>query len=301
MTTSEILISIIIPTYNYAHLLPRALNSVLSQLAEDVELLVVNDGSTDQTSLVLADYVARYPRIQVIEQHNGGAGSARNNGIRQARGRYVLLLDADDELLPAALSSLRDVVRLTPAVGMVLGAYVSVSADGQERLRKPTPVPTVPAAELARQYLLQKRIAISHCCSLFRRDLLLRRPYPESLRNGEDIAVFAYLLVSAPVALTQEPLARIFKHSDSLRHQRGDEEGRAQEIVKQVFLSLPEECQFLRKRYESQRYLSLFRAALLSSNSEGAKYFYRKAFALAPLQAMRWSYLRKAMRLLLRD
>ncbi|MEF8751390.1 MAG: glycosyltransferase family A protein, partial [Candidatus Accumulibacter necessarius] len=87
-----VLISVIIPTYNYAHLLPRALDSVVEQLATDVELIVVNDGSTDATSEVLAGYAARHPQLRVIDQANAGAAAARNHGIRESRAPYALLL-----------------------------------------------------------------------------------------------------------------------------------------------------------------------------------------------------------------
>jgi glycosyltransferase involved in cell wall biosynthesis len=290
------LISVIIPAYNYAHLLPRALDSVLAQWADDIELLVINDGSTDNTAEVLADYAQRYPQVQVISQANAGAAAARNHGIRLAHGRYALLLDADDELLPEALASLRQTLQANPDAGLVLGAQLSVTADGRERLRLPTPASGSPR-QLIRRYLLEKKISISHCCTLFRRDLLLQRPYPEQLRTGEDIPVFAYLLVSAPVALTKQPLARIHKHAGSLRHNRDDEEAVAQGMLREVFASLPAECQPLRKRYEAQRYLSLFRAALLADDKPAAKRFYRHALSLSPLQALRWSYLKKAVRL----
>ncbi|WP_231975026.1 glycosyltransferase family 2 protein [Pseudomonas pohangensis] len=290
------LISVIIPAYNYAHLLPRALDSVLAQWADDIELLVINDGSTDNTADVLADYAQRYPQVQVISQANAGAAAARNHGIRLAHGRYALLLDADDELLPEALASLRQTLQANPDAGLVLGAQLSVTADGRERLRLPTPASGSPR-QLIRRYLLEKKISISHCCTLFRRDLLLQRPYPEQLRTGEDIPVFAYLLVSAPVALTKQPLARIHKHAGSLRHNRDDEEAVAQGMLREVFASLPAECQPLRKRYEAQRYLSLFRAALLADDKPAAKRFYRHALGLSPLQALRWSYLKKAVRL----
>lgn len=295
-TGGSVLFSVIVPTYNYAHLLPRALDSVLAQWAGDVELLVVNDGSTDNTAEVLADYAARYPQLQVIAQANAGAAAARNHGIRLARGRYALLLDADDELLPDTLSSLRETVLANPDAGLVLGAQLSVTPDGRERLRLPTPVRGSPR-QLIQRYLLEKKISISHCCTLFRRDLLLQRPYPEQLRTGEDIPVFAYLLVSAPVALTNQPLARIYKHADSLRHNRDDEEAVAQGMLHEVFASLPAECQPLRKRYEAQRYLSMFRAALLADDKSAAKHFYRHALSLSPAQALRWSYLKKAVRL----
>lgn len=295
----SVLISVIIPAYNYAHLLPRALDSVLGQWADDLELIVVNDGSRDNTAEVLADYAARYPQLRIIEQANAGAAAARNHGIRLACGRYALLLDADDELLPQALASLRDVLASNPDAGLVLGAQLSVTPDGRERLRLPTPANGTPY-QLIRRYLLDKKISISHCCTLFRRDLLLLRPYPEGLRSGEDIPVFAYLLVSAPVALTHQPLARIYKHADSLRHNRDDEEAVAQGMLREVFASLPAECQALRQRYEAQRYLSLFRAALLADDRHAARRFYRHALGLSPLQALRWGYLKKALRLALR-
>ena len=293
----EPLISVVIPAYNYARLLPRALDSVLAQGAEDVELIVVNDGSSDHTGDVLADYATRHPRLRVIHQANAGAAAARNRGIGLARGSHVLLLDADDELLPNALATLRKLVAAHPRAGMFLGAQLSVYSDGRERLRLPSPVPVASPAQLARRYLLQKRLSVSHGCSLFRRDLLLQRPYPENLRAGEDIPVFFFLLVSAPVVITREPLARIHKHADSLRHDRDQEEERAATMVREVFAALPASCQSLRKRYAAQRYLSLFRAAVLAGDKATARRFYRSAVHLSVAQALRWTYLRKAIRL----
>lgn len=297
MARPEPLISVVIVAYNYAAVLPRALDSVLDQWAEDIELLVVNDGSRDHTVQVLQEYTERFPdTIHIIHQENAGPAAARNHGIRIARGRYVLLLDADDELLPEALETLRAVLLDNPAAGMILGAHLSAFADGRERLRLPTPATGSPA-ELIRRYLLDKKISISHSRTLFRRDLLLQRPYPEDLRAGEDVAVFAYLLVSAPVALTHTPLARIHKHANSLRHDRHDEKAVAQGMLREVFASLPESCQVFRAAYEAQRYLSLFRAAMLAGDKPEARRFYRHALGLSPLQALRWSYLKKALRL----
>lgn len=299
LATIAPLISVVIPAYNYAQLLPRALDSVLGQLGEESELIVVDDGSTDNTGELLDGYQQHHPGLQVIRQANAGAAAARNRGIVVARGRYVLLLDADDELLPDALATLAAQVRTNPAVGMVLGAQYSVYPNGRERLRVPPAVPPASPRVLAHRYLLQKRISISHCCSLFRRDLLLQRPYPQALRSGEDIPVFAYLLVSAPVLVIKTPLARIYKHVDSLRHNRDKEEEYALGMVREVFASLPAECQSLRQRYTAQRYLSLFRAAQQAGDHFQARRFYAQALRLSPVQALRWTYLRKALRLLL--
>lgn len=297
MKSPEVLISLVIPAYNYGKFLPRALDSVFAQWADDLEMIVVNDGSKDNTLEVLAGYVARYPQLQVIDQANAGAAAARNRGIAQASGRYVLLLDADDELVPGAIETLREVLRANPDAGMVLGGQISVFPDGKERVRRPTPVPRASAKELARSYLLEKSITVSHCCTVFARDLLLRRPYPEGLRTSEDIPVFAFLVVNAKVVTTDVPIARIHKHPDSLRHNRENEEAYAMNLVDEVFDSLPAECQELRVRYRAQRYLSLFRAALLTGDRAAARRFYGHALRLSPMQAMRWSYLRKASRL----
>ena len=212
-----------------------------------------------------------------------------------ARGRYVLLLDADDELLPGGLQALRNALLTDPDAGMVLGAYLSVSAAGVERLRLPTAV-TGDQAERVQRYLLQKKIAVSHSRSLFRRDLLLRRPYPQGLRSGEDIPVFAYLLATASVVTTENAVAKIYKHADSLRHRRGEEVLCAEHLVAEVFASLPQECQHLRQRYQAHRYLSLFRAAALYGDRSAAAVFYRHALRLSPLQALRLHYVNRWLR-----
>jgi len=90
-------VSVIIPTYNRAHLLPRAIDSVLSQTDPNLELIVVDDGSTDDTAGLLAGYGSR---IRVITQANAGVSAARNAGIRASRGGFVALLDSDDAWTP---------------------------------------------------------------------------------------------------------------------------------------------------------------------------------------------------------
>lgn len=297
--TPACLISVVIPTYNYAHLLHRVLDSVLQQWADDIELLVVNDGSQDATAEVLSAYVQRHgARVQVIHQHNAGAAAARNRGIAAATGRYVLPLDADDELLPGAFAVLRRTLAEQPDAAMVLGAQLSVDNNGHQRLRLPTPVSGT-ARQRCQRYLLDKAISISHSRALFRRDLMLQRPYPQHLRSGEDIAVFAYLLISGEVLTTPHPLARIHKHDDSLRHCRHDEEAVALGMIDEVFAHLPAHCQDLRQRYAAQRYLSVFRAAWREGDYAAAKRFYCQALRLSVWQALNPSYLGKRLRMVL--
>lgn len=89
-------VSVVIPVYNVASFLPRCLDSVLNQTFSDWEAVCVNDGSTDASGEILAEYAARDSRIRVITKSNGGLSDARNVGTAAARGDYVLYLDSDD-------------------------------------------------------------------------------------------------------------------------------------------------------------------------------------------------------------
>lgn len=99
-------ISVIVPCYNYGRYLAEAVESVLEQSCQDFEVIIINDGSTDDTRQVAEGLVARYPShcIRLMNQENSGQPAiSRNNGIRFARGRYILCLDADDRLAPSML------------------------------------------------------------------------------------------------------------------------------------------------------------------------------------------------------
>ena len=95
------MISVIIPLYNKEPIIERSLQSVLSQDYDDFEVVVVNDGSTDRSADIVRSI--NDPRIRLIEQENGGPSKARNTGTKNAKGEWILFLDADDELLPGAM------------------------------------------------------------------------------------------------------------------------------------------------------------------------------------------------------
>ncbi len=114
-------VSIIIPCYNHAHYLPDALNSVLAQTYTDWEAVIVDDGSTDNTREVAAQFTD--PRICYIYQENQGLSAARNTGIRAAQGQYLAFLDADDEWAPLFLERSISVLRVQEqdVAGVVTG------------------------------------------------------------------------------------------------------------------------------------------------------------------------------------
>ncbi len=98
--------SIIIPAYNAEAYLQRSLDSIFSQEFNDYEVIVVNDGSTDETAALLEGYTSKHQNLHVLAQSNQGMATARNRGLETAQGDYILFVDSDDELMPQALSEL---------------------------------------------------------------------------------------------------------------------------------------------------------------------------------------------------
>ncbi len=109
-------ISVIIPTYNRARLLPRCLDSTISQTLKPLEIIVVDDGSTDSTR---AQAQRDYPGITLISQANSGVSSARNAGIRAARGDWLAFLDSDDSWIPDKLERQAQVILKSPDISIV--------------------------------------------------------------------------------------------------------------------------------------------------------------------------------------
>src|SRR4051812_18713622 len=95
-------ISVIIPCYNHGRYLPGAVASVVAQTFDDWELIIVDDGSTDDSAAIAEQLIATYSRhsMHLLRQTNQGLSASRNNGIRSARGIYILPLDADDQIEP---------------------------------------------------------------------------------------------------------------------------------------------------------------------------------------------------------
>jgi len=120
-------VSVIIPTYNRANLIPQAIDSVLQQTFSDFEIIVVDDGSTDDTEAVVRAYG---DRVRYVWTPNGGTGHARNVGMQHALGRYFTFLDSDDLLYPYALELETRLLERFPAVSMVCAEVTGFDDHG---------------------------------------------------------------------------------------------------------------------------------------------------------------------------
>jgi glycosyltransferase involved in cell wall biosynthesis len=296
------LFSIVVPCYNYAHTLERAVASVLDQGCDDFELIIVNDGSPDATDDVVLSLEQQYPnRFRYIKQRNGGPAAARNAGIRASRGDFLLFLDADDALVPEALTQLRQLVNFRPDIKVWVGGHVALWPDGKSKVFIPPPMQDNPEA-LLKDYLIRKKLKLSNGSTVISRAVFERYRFPEAFRCVEDIPVFAYALANFPCKEAALEVIRVHKHADSGRHNLDSALGVGMSLVDEVFdeKRLPAACMRYRKTFEAQRGLSLFRSCYLSGEKAKAIQFYCNAFRANPGLALRLNYLRKFLRLVLK-
>ncbi len=127
------LITVVIPCYNQGDYLAEAIESVLAQTHPNREVIVIDDGSTDETPEV----AARYPEVGYIYQDNQGLSAARNTGISASRGEYLVFLDADDRLLRDALRIGYEILSSHPDCGFVSGHHYHIRRDGTLQTRYP--------------------------------------------------------------------------------------------------------------------------------------------------------------------
>jgi glycosyltransferase involved in cell wall biosynthesis len=206
-------VSVVIPFLNASRFMRECIDSVLSQTYTDWELILVDDGSSDDSAAIAQGYVERDPeRVRRIEHpghENRGISASRNLGVRHARGEYIAELDADDVWLPDKLARLVPELETHPDVGMVYGNslwWYGWTGDHRDGGRDHLPVmdPTggpVDGAEVLLRQLRGKTASPCPCAVLLRKSLVERVGGSEEEFRGthEDIVLYAKLLLAAPV------------------------------------------------------------------------------------------------------
>ncbi len=125
------LVSVLIPTYNRSYCVARAIDSALAQTYPHVEVLVIDDGSTDGTRALIQERYGQDARVRYVHRQNGGVSAARNHGLRAARGDYVAFLDSDDVWKPWKLQVQIACLKRLPAAGMIWSDMEAVDPEGR--------------------------------------------------------------------------------------------------------------------------------------------------------------------------
>lgn len=296
-----VMFSVIIPAYNYARYLPRALTSVLAQENGDYEIIVVDDGSTDNTAEVVQQYQEKSkPRIIYVFQDNRGLSAARNHGIRRSSGEYLLFLDADDELLPRALATLHSAILRWPTIDFIVGGREWVSMDGTVKCR-PAKQLSSSREENFRRLLRGKLSKISIGCFIVHRRVFAHIQFPEETRIGEDFVFRGHLLALFNGVSFPDPVVRIWRHPDSLGHSPDLTKRDRLKTVDLLFnpALLPTVLLSMRDEVLSLTYLAMFTFYYRRGEYSEARPLYHQAIRSYPRHILKWKHLRKYLRMCL--
>jgi glycosyltransferase involved in cell wall biosynthesis len=192
------MISVIIPLYNKEKIINKTLQSVLFQNFNNFEIVIVDDGSTDDSIKVVNSICD--DRIHLIRQKNGGPGKARNTGVAYAKGEWILFLDADDELADGALNNLNKLAEANAYANIIDGSFcVRTTTSNKE---------TIYSEGLFinnnyKSFFFRETLpSTGH--TLFKADLIRKYPYKENIRRYEDVEMIMRILRDAKIVTTSK-------------------------------------------------------------------------------------------------
>lgn len=215
----DYLISIIVPVYNVEQYLDRCIRSIVNQTYHNLEIILIDDGSSDGCPQICDAWADRDERVKVIHKQNAGPGPARNSGMKIATGEYWMYVDSDDYIAPNAVQVLLDRV-LQDNSEMAIGRIVNIDEDGVIdnsacSWMKNTVMTKEDVFERASE---EYYIPVNACEKLYKKELFNNVLFPE-LRCGEDFWVFAEIIDKCnKISIVEEDIYFYFQRNDSAMH-----------------------------------------------------------------------------------
>lgn len=218
------LVSIITPIYNGAEYVSKTIDAVLQQDYKNWEMLIVDDGSKDNSVKIVENYSTQDKRIRLFKKKNGGSASARNMALKEAQGRYICFLDSDDIWMPDMLSQQVNFLRNT-GVGLVYASYKKINQQEKEIYR-----PVIVPDKLTYKDLL-KTNSISCLTAMYDASIVGIPLFDESLKSmRDDFAYWLSILQKIPYALGNKNILgayRVYQSSTT---------GNKRKLIKPTFL-----------------------------------------------------------------
>jgi glycosyltransferase involved in cell wall biosynthesis len=212
-------VSVVIPARNAARTIDKTLSSLVPDRSLLAEILLVDDGSTDGTAAAaLGSARAHGLPLEILSVRLGSAGAARNQGIAHAKGKFIFMLDADDELVAGGLSLLRNALLSNPGAGLSVGATIRRTSGRPDKLKQPRGYTTDRAAN-ARLYLINEVWAIAMGSALVATAATTAIRFPETIGLDEDTCYWAMLLAQTDVVTVPETVL-VYHYEDARMVQR---------------------------------------------------------------------------------
>jgi hypothetical protein len=201
-------VTVVIPCFRQAHFLPEAIESVLAQDHGAVEIVVVDDGSPDN----VGEVATRFPGVKYLRQANGGLAAARNAGLDEADGEFLVFLDADDRLLPEAISRGLEELRADPEAMMAAGTWLLIGEEGE-------PLPADPPRQPPEAFpaLLESCFISTPAAVLYRRELFRQiGGFDPGVSASADYDLYLRTAARFPVRLHPHAVAEYRRHGANM-------------------------------------------------------------------------------------
>ena len=232
------LVSVIVPVYNRENMVGKTLDSILCQTYPNIEIVAVNDGSSDGSLAVLSEYAQRHPgKIVVIDQSNTGQVRARNNGIAASRGEFIAFLDSDDTWEEDKLSL--QIPLFTGNVGLVYSGIYEVDSVGR---KTGTVLPESPVRGDIYRYLLVKNRMTGGSVVVTRKVLDKVGWFDECFRAAENWDLWIRISKEYEVDYVAKPLVNYLKHAGNMSHDIARMEHGSWSILQKHLPVMPDEA-----------------------------------------------------------
>ena len=267
-------ISVVIPTFNRRTLVERAIRSVLGQTHPVDDIIVVDDGSTDGTAESLA--AAFGDRIRCVRQENRGVSAARNRGLALARGRYVTLLDSDDEWMPEKTRLQWEWMESHPDIGMVLCDVIRRFPDGSSEIfHRRTMLPV--DGRILEHVLLEPTLVPASV--MMRREVVQQAGgFDETLATAEDLDYHLKIAARTGIAVIEQPLVQALRGHDGLSSLPGTYDDYVRVIERAVAMHAATLPEAVRRRALVRAYTRGARGLILLGRRRDAWRLVRKAW-----------------------
>ena len=211
------LISIIIPVYNTKKYLPACFASVKNQTYENLEIILVDDGSTDGSTKLCDEYKKQDPRVKVIHQKNRGLSAARNAGIKKSTGAYLVFVDSDDTISPDAIEYLYHLIKkyhVKLAIAAVTEVYPAHLLHRGAGFHETVLTP----AQALKRMLNEQGFNVSAYLKLYARELFAAVEYPPSMIHEDLGTTYKLIMKCDKIAYGPEPKYQYYQRENSITH-----------------------------------------------------------------------------------
>lgn len=203
---SKNIVSIIVPVYNVEKYIERCLDSLINQTYSNIEIILVNDGSTDDSEIICNEYEKKDKRIKVLNKKNGGLSSARNAGLKIINGNYVMFVDSDDFVDLSIVETLLNNITETKS-DISICSYYSIKGDNKSSpIFNNTKFIVNDNKKYYNLYNEYSGVTVSSCMKLFKSTLFNNIHFTEGAIHEDEIIIFELLKLAKKISYDLEPL-----------------------------------------------------------------------------------------------